>query len=141
MRSKDKILPFPTMFKGYAVNINCNQSKQLQTIIRREQCLFPASTMDHIEASLLLVQLLNQSSGCNKFWAVISLPHPHPALGFVIYVFLVWVFSSVWLVGFCLVWVCFDLCYYCTDDSLMGECVCVCVHSDPKLMYSNHFLF
>lgn len=44
MRSEDKVLPFPTIFKGYTININCNQSKQLKTMIRRERCLFPVSS-------------------------------------------------------------------------------------------------
>lgn len=65
MKSEDKVLPFPTIFKGYTSNINCNQSKQLKTIIRRVfvSCL----NYCNIEVSLLFVQLLNQSkwgSGC-----------------------------------------------------------------------------
>lgn len=62
MRSEDKVLPFPTIFKGYTININCNQSKQLETIIRREQCLFPVSTTIMVRL-LLPEQLLNQSKG------------------------------------------------------------------------------
>lgn len=78
MRSEDKVLPFPTIFKGYTININCNQSKQLETIIGREQCLFPVSTT--IMAKLLLPeQLLNQSKGgwmqkilgCDDFFVLI----------------------------------------------------------------------
>lgn len=65
MRSEDKVLPFPTIFKGYTVNINCNQSKQLKTIIRR--VFVSCFNYCNIEVSLLFVQLLNPSkwgSGC-----------------------------------------------------------------------------
>lgn len=78
MRSEDKVLPFPTIFKGYTININCNQSKQLETIIRREQCLFPVSTTIMVRL-LLPEQLLNQSKGgwmwkilgCDDFFVLI----------------------------------------------------------------------
>lgn len=65
MRSEDKVLPFPTIFKGYTININCTQSKQLKTIIRR--VFVSCFNYCTVEVSLLFVQLLNQSkwgSGC-----------------------------------------------------------------------------